>query len=67
MKLSQTLLNAIFIGMTAGAVTSCGLTDTVSDFNEEGEEMGVIVCGDVVGDGGTKNVTYDSCPACGMG
>ena len=66
MKLSNTLLNAIFIGMATGGVASCtGITDTVSEFN--GEQTEVIVCGDTDGeDGSTKN-PWENCMACGMG
>ena len=64
MKLSKSLLQAMFIGLTGGVVaTSCTAVETIEEIEEEiftekvNEERGE----------GTCNPDWLNCPACGMG
>lgn len=66
MKLSKSLIQAIAVGVTLSAATSCTLIDALEDVKpNDDSSQNVDERGDN-GDGGGGEVYFD-CPACGMG
>ncbi len=64
MKLSKTLLQAMVVGMTAGAMsTACTMVEAIEQVEEEFLITEQENCGE---DGNTKNDWMD-CPMCGLG
>ncbi len=61
MKLSKTLLQAIAVGITLGAVSSCSPTKEASDIHLKTCDEACDI------DHTINNHVYDNCPACGLG
>jgi len=68
MELSKSLLQAVFVGLTIGATTSCTSSDLVEDLDEKTPKLEVLT--ESSGDDGcviTGEGNWEDCPACGLG
>ncbi len=64
MKLDKTLLQAMFIGASIAAVSSCSLQETVDPKAEQCDEQCVL---EGHSNHGNENDGTYNCPACGLG
>lgn len=69
MKLSKSILQAVFVGMTLGAtVTSCTVVETIEEINEELVKLDPDAPKSLIlGEGESCTTDWGNCPACGMG
>ena len=66
MKISNTILQAIFIGASLGAVSSCSLTDVVTPIDQSEVCNAECTEGNCTHTETTKEEPFN-CPACGLG
>ena len=66
MKLSKTLLQAVYVGLAIGATNAC--TTIADDIAELDKSHGIQSCMiDIDGVEKTKPIEPEDCPACGLG
>ena len=66
MKIPKSLLQAIMVGATIGAASSCSFLDNTDEIKPEGHDETCTETCDIDHSKRDGHVYYD-CPACGMG
>jgi hypothetical protein len=67
MKLSNALLQAVFVGMTVGMTTSCtSMVEEITDL-DKAHDINTSKDACLVNTDATKPISPMDCPACGLG